>query len=297
MPLDLWIFNKHRRYEMKTLEHLMGVATTVECKTVYGNSKAKEELSAALPFETVELIPLAKDVKTDFIPGYDDKFPRIDFDIIRNATKDVNGVCVPAFAFYDVFRKNNVCERTYKISAYKYETANENTLALIPHNKYFMNIRGLYEGAVGPAVVVVGVLPGGILNCFWFGLLADSLTANIIMGGIGFVGSLLSTFCFAGLFFLGDKKITRTFSHKFSGLVPENIRDIIKTNKFNFDSIYLVEEAHSWDIVHSEKIIKPVVEPRNVDPLIVGVKNDKAWILAKFDVTPLEQLIASEFSA
>lgn len=283
--------------QLKTLENLMEVATTVKNETIFGNAKAKWELSTALPFESVELLPLATDVKTDFIPGYDDKFARLDFDIIKNATKVVNGVTVPAFAFYDVFRTNNVCEREFSLTAYKYDDKDELTLKLVPHNSILMNIRDFYQGADVGELVAIGFIFGGFINLFWLGLLPDWLIVNILTGIVGFCGSLLTAICFVGLFFVGDKVITRKFSHKFSGLVPENIRDIIKENKKKFDSIFLVEEAHSWDIVDTKKIIKPVVEPRNVDPLIIGVKNGKSWILAKFDVTPLEQLIASEFSA
>lgn len=294
MPFDLWLFNKHRRIKMRTVETLEDITNssfTIENNVVEGNKKAKKELQTALPIELDLLEPIAQDVRPDYKKGYDDVFKRIDFDVIKNATKKIENETVPAFAYYNIFQRNAECRRKFSVTAY--EEPNEQSLKFIKYNNVLRNIRNFYEGADFGGLLSVFVV-SLLFNCGWMALEASALWAKLLFCSVGFVGSLMSLFSIVGGFFLGDKKITKTFTHKFEGLIPEETREIIKNYRGKFEKILLVEEAHNWKITETEEIIKA---EKNPDPLVIGCYDNTYWLITKFDVTPLENLIATEFTA
>lgn len=96
---------------------------------------------------------------------------------------------------------------------------------------------------------------------------------------------------------------THTISHKFEGFLPDEIRNIVKdvtTRKevtpnsferdFALENLYLIEESYNWKSDY-EKKKEPV---RNWDPVIVGIKNNIAYYICSFDVTPAEKFLVSE---
>jgi hypothetical protein len=94
-----------------------------------------------------------------------------------------------------------------------------------------------------------------------------------------------------------DDRRERTITHKFEGFLPDEIRDIVKdvTNNakkdnFNINELYLIEESYKW--TSSFKTIKEPV--RNLDPVIVGIRDDIAYYICSFDVTPAEKFLVSE---
>lgn len=93
-----------------------------------------------------------------------------------------------------------------------------------------------------------------------------------------------------------------TLSYSYPGVVPEGIREIIATEYEpipydtsrkrlrRFDDLAFVCEVDSWKVDIEQR-------PRfNLDPILVGVKNDDCWVLGSFDPTTLESYIASEFT-
>lgn len=97
-----------------------------------------------------------------------------------------------------------------------------------------------------------------------------------------------------------DDRMERTITHKFEGFLPDDIRTIVKnvtkssnasdTDKFNMSELYLIEESYKW-----ESDFKTIKEPvRNLDPVIVGVRNNIAYYICSFDVTPAEKFLVSE---
>lgn len=84
---------------------------------------------------------------------------------------------------------------------------------------------------------------------------------------------------------------TLNLSAQFSGMLPDKIRNTINDLKHDksFDKILIIAEAPKWEL---KKIAKPV----NLDPLLVGMKYDELFLIDTFDLTPTENIIASEFA-
>lgn len=84
-----------------------------------------------------------------------------------------------------------------------------------------------------------------------------------------------------------------SFSIRFSweGVIPAEAKQVIADNRDEFEQVFLLTEtpAKSWTLKRT-----PV--PEMVDPLIVGTKYNAMYLLGKFDPTPLEEYIASEFA-
>lgn len=89
----------------------------------------------------------------------------------------------------------------------------------------------------------------------------------------------------------------------FQGVIPEQMRRLIRDsqglkephydNFGKFDKVIVVAEA-SWEV-------KDYTAPK--DPLIIGLKTNSvfhsvfdAWLIAKFDTTSVENIVASEFA-
>lgn len=296
MSFDLWVPNKYRRTKMNvdTLDKIVDKSFYVEEKVVLGNEWAKKSLRDCLPLERNQFVDIAKDEKSDFVKGYDDKFPRIDMKIVENSTKMMDGVPTPAFAIYNVFTTNNEYTKTYQIdSCNKYETYSELSKKLVPHNplkmKFYNHLWRTWARDAADPFIFFGIC----LQLCWFSLLSDSFILKSILiplAALGIVGFIYGLFIAARA--SNSLAISRTFSHKFSGIIPDNVRELIKNEQINFERIYLIEEGYNWKINDSVELKK---KP-NPDPLIVGVKDGRYWLLTKFDVTPLENLIATEFS-
>lgn len=69
------------------------------------------------------------------------------------------------------------------------------------------------------------------------------------------------------------------------GVVPADVRHLIKQNMGSFDQIAIAAEVAKWN-----ERIGPG------DPLVLGRLGPLWWLIAKFDTTPLEEYVAKEFS-
>jgi len=78
-----------------------------------------------------------------------------------------------------------------------------------------------------------------------------------------------------------------TLEHEFLGIIPEDTRKKINNavESKDFDDIYLIKECTEWN-----------VSPITQDPLIIGVKGKKAYIIDHFDCTDIESYVKKEFS-
>lgn len=290
---------------VQTLNDIVDTSFNVSNEVILGDAIAKKELLNCLPIEQEQFEELAVDKKTDFLEGYDDKFPRVRMDVVRNSTKKQNGKLVPAFAEYDVFSKNPECvivsNTNTNISSKNglskfagfWETAFWNVARFF--NKFHENIFiapvviSMFLGVVSLLISCIMLL-SSVKECVW------------ILSHVTVYCATIFVFSFAGAFLNDSHEIEHKFTHKFSGVIPESIRKTIRENKSQFKTIYLVEESYDWNIETNSSIVsKP--SPRNVDPLIIGeVRNTHTgemnyFLLAKFDVTPLENFVATELSA
>ena len=80
---------------------------------------------------------------------------------------------------------------------------------------------------------------------------------------------------------------------KFNALIPPRVRKEIKEARKTFtESIYMIGEAEEWTLSNEVKIT-PV---RRVDPLVIGVKGRKAFLVTSFDLAPVEDMVRREFT-
>ncbi len=266
---------------IETLEQIVGSSIKVENLFVPGNQKAKEELRDCLPIEKDTFEELASDKKNDFQPGYDGVYPRVPMDIVYASTKKMNGKTVPTFAVYDVFSGAD-CERKFE---YNDDSSKNSKFANIFQKVYINGLEIHFFSFVGVALLSVASI--------FIDAISQPTTAGLFIA--------TAILFFTMLAHNSGKKINFVFKHKFNGVIPKNVRENIKNVKRNFHEILLVEEAYAWEC--DSEIVK--VE-RNVDPLIIGVvslgsrwdENPKKlyYLIDKFDVTPLENFIATEMS-
>lgn len=71
---------------------------------------------------------------------------------------------------------------------------------------------------------------------------------------------------------------------QFSGIIPQKIRDEITKAYELFESIFIVADIPKWEFNKSVSVGK--------DPLVIGFDGEKFWLIAAFDLTPLEAYLA-----
>jgi len=90
---------------------------------------------------------------------------------------------------------------------------------------------------------------------------------------------------------INTQNIQFKLTSKFSGIVPKEVRNIIRANTHKFDHVCIISEADNW--TYNETV---TYNPPNPDPLVVGIKDDLAYLICTFYVTKLENYIKTEFT-
>lgn len=87
-------------------------------------------------------------------------------------------------------------------------------------------------------------------------------------------------------------EITQTIYHQFSGILSDSIREKIHNlcNNPALDislwNIYIIAEAYHW--TKDKVMVIPAPKP---DPVVIFIKNEIAYYLGSFDLTPPEKFI------
>lgn len=81
---------------------------------------------------------------------------------------------------------------------------------------------------------------------------------------------------------------TIQISATYDGVLPVSVQQLTHKAKRDYEEVVLIAEAN-WEVEEVEEI-------RPVDPLVVGIKKDKAYLLCKFEETIEENYYAREFS-
>ena len=88
-----------------------------------------------------------------------------------------------------------------------------------------------------------------------------------------------------------ENKYVRLISY-FNALIPQETKTKIKKARWDFSTynLFFISETkpEEWNI---EEGIK------TMDPLVIGVKDDKCYLIDKFDTTPLEEYVIQEFTS
>jgi len=99
------------------------------------------------------------------------------------------------------------------------------------------------------------------------------------------------------------------FSYTFGGVIPDESRQMILTEQrlARWDSLFLLAETQSKEwaydatIDHNARRQRKADRARRrelwLDPIIVGVRNSRMFVIDTFDPTSLEAYVASEFTS
>lgn len=82
----------------------------------------------------------------------------------------------------------------------------------------------------------------------------------------------------------------RSITAQYKGAIPADVRQLIREKSQSFDKIVILAEVDKW-------VVDEIVTPKS-DPLVVGYNRDtdQWFLLAVYDTTPIERLIAGEFT-
>jgi hypothetical protein len=82
----------------------------------------------------------------------------------------------------------------------------------------------------------------------------------------------------------------------FAGVIPDEVRSIIRQALPKFDQLLLVAETESWSVgVQTYVKPQPAMIPVGVDPLVVGRRDRSFWLVTAFDTTPSEEFVRREY--
>ncbi len=70
---------------------------------------------------------------------------------------------------------------------------------------------------------------------------------------------------------------------RYEGVMPQAVRDHIRAKQKLFDDVFIIANAPRWQR-------NAIVSIAPADPLVVGVKRGIVWLLATYDLTPVEML-------
>lgn len=86
----------------------------------------------------------------------------------------------------------------------------------------------------------------------------------------------------------------REISARFGGILPEEVRALSfrARNSALFDEVFILAEVPKWQIKDTGT---PLLS-RDGDPLLIGHEGGRFWLLAAFDVTPVEEYVAREYA-
>ncbi len=82
-----------------------------------------------------------------------------------------------------------------------------------------------------------------------------------------------------------DNNVELRATARFDGVIPDDVRRMIVSAREQFKDIRILAEIEHWQIEETE------LPALNADPLVIGYDGEEFWLLAAFDITPLEEAI------
>ena len=70
---------------------------------------------------------------------------------------------------------------------------------------------------------------------------------------------------------------------RYDGLMPDAVREHIRAKRHLFDNVFIIANAPRW-----QRNTVTAIYPG--DPLVVGIKRNIVWLMATYDLAPLEKL-------
>jgi hypothetical protein len=269
---------------------------------------AKRLADKALPVERAGLAGRFGDGKkfdSDLITRY----PVIDLNSVMAMMhpKKYHGIRPPRFALYNATKGSGVC-------IFDVEVGNSSASVHFPaqwpesagkkyaHITTAKHSKRNWRYAIRSAIIagsIVGLLTGWLaiaVSPWWCFLALGAMIAAVV------AGAACEEFCKGQL---GDTKIS--FEARFTGLIPDRIRDEIKDLAVNvFEEVLLAQEVTEWsaNVSHDTSQYVSAWERldskmeaifASIDPLVIGVKNGCYYLVERFDTTTLEEYVSREF--
>lgn len=290
---------------MQTLTDIMAEATQITPEQhraqVAASRRVAELRQSLLPIERDQI----KDVEVaEFVEGYDDQFPRVNFAKIARATRKIKGQDVPAFAIYNIdsdrpdqrvheisVDRNRVVSETYKSTSDR-KVVSQN-IPQVSGQAERLQSALLHMGSENYIPLACAAMLATAVATIMIASFASSMVFMIfalIAGPLAFM-QLMDFKSISLLAGSENMRITTTITHSFKGVIPAHIKSeiLIPEVTSRFRRIFLIEEAYNWKCeCQGESTARDIV--RNLDPLLIGETKEGAYfLLAKFDVTPLEE--------
>lgn len=287
---------------METLEQIVDSSTFItpkdRKKRVAANQKLKSAMNELLPFERRQISEQILDVTSE--NGYDDVYPRVNIGKIAMAKKRFGDYILPAFAMYDI-KGNGVDFQSADYVIYANElrlNSHQSSRDKIVHTNMasaFVSgiaaeIQGLAKRAdLSWVLAILVTLTIGLATILSTTYLAPAVATSIMLPLIAIAVPFLEINRQRNTLSNREIKCDIKIRHEFTGKIPDNIRrEFLTPETMNrFDSIWLVEEAYDWK-VGIDATVTPIPVVRNQDPLLIGQYRHDFYLIAKFDVTPLE---------
>jgi len=92
-----------------------------------------------------------------------------------------------------------------------------------------------------------------------------------------------------------EKRKSVFLATSYVGLIPDETRAKIADAKKLFKDIFIIAEGKNWEL--TEKKPKVFRNPNAGDPLVAGFDGTNLWVIDAFNLTSIERLIKSEFTA
>lgn len=79
---------------------------------------------------------------------------------------------------------------------------------------------------------------------------------------------------------------------EFNGIIPNNVKDAAEKAKVHFDKdLYIVKEIKPAQWEEPKKLTREI----SYDPLLLGIRNDKAYLIRHFNTTSLEDFVKDNY--
>lgn len=236
-------------------------------------------------------------------------FPILDTSFLKE-TVEVQGFKAPKFSFIPVERSSAVIQMTghrgkssrWHEAAYQYEIESN-----IPSHirQWAHNIINSHNEKL--LSEKTRCFAHNVMRCWksWVGAIACSCFLFSWWGLFAFVPWIIISLVAAGRYgnnrFKCEVVLQDTLGQT---VIPDSVKQIIKANnktrivkdctvQYKFDHLWLMKEA-TWDVHVNQKIIKR--PKQELDPLLLGEKDGKFYVLDCFDLTPAEEYIKREFA-
>lgn len=272
---------------METLDDIVKSAKQETSMAEFDALELRNKIDSLLPCEFAAKEVLSQKLEianSDVSNAVRSRFKTIDVVAVMHSAKKQSNIPfpVPRFALFDTRHNGIALEVESGRTIYtgpdmenEYATHLESMRKFVASKDMMFNI----------LVRISFLVPAAISYALYFLSVAPSLTGIAALGLGAFGGYVVLR-----SFFDSPPTMYSVKLHaKLGGTIPDNIRELIRKEKNNFDKILILAAAPEWSLEAKRQVVI------QADPLVIGQKRNKYYLLGKFDLTPLEKWLEAEF--